>query len=441
MNILIIGSGGREHAIAWKAARSSKVAKVYVAPGNGGTAWEAKCENVPVNADPVSPEGQEALVAFAKSAGIRLTIVGPEAPLAAGIVNRFRASNLAVIGPDKTAARLEGSKRFAKSFMETYGVSTAQSRSFSDYEEALRYASQYFRQGRTEKPLVVKADGLAAGKGVVIAQKYAEAETAIGSFMQDAVLGDAGKTVVLEDFLPGKEVSIMAAVSVSPNRPGTILPFIPARDHKRRFEGAQGPNTGGMGAVAPVPDFSNLAGQDFCTAVLEPTLKGMEQEKLDYRGFLFFGLMVNEDRCYLLEYNVRLGDPETQAILPLMDSDLIELCFSLLDNRLGQFPLTWKAGSVCAPVAVAAGYPGTYRKGDLITIQQEPFSQTGARLFVAGAETKAGHPGLYTAGGRVFTLSAWGADHKEARERAYRAMGFVGFEGMSYRRDIGGEDR
>ncbi|MDR2535650.1 MAG: phosphoribosylamine--glycine ligase [Treponema sp.] len=436
--VLIIGSGGREHAIAWKAAQSSKVAAVYAAPGNGGVPREEKCENVPISLDALSQQaGQERLIDFARQADVRLTIVGPEAPLTAGIVDRFRASGLAVVGPNKAAARLEGSKVFAKSFMEKYGVRTPRSRSFSDYKDALLYTAEHFQREQGKTPLVLKADGLAAGKGVIIARQYDEAAAGLGSFMQDALLGDAGKTVVLEEFVPGKEVSILAAVSVSPDSPGTIAPFLSARDHKRRFEGAQGPNTGGMGAIAPVPDFSPLVQKDFQTAILEPTLRGMEQEGLDYRGFIFFGLMVKDERCYLLEYNVRLGDPETQALVPLMDFDLTELCFAMLDNTLRDFPLNWKAGSVCAPVAVAQGYPGAYSKGDRIDINQAEFSQTNALLFIAGAEAKG--ETLFTAGGRVLAVSASGTDSEDAWEQAYRALGAVSFEGMDYRRDIGRE--
>jgi phosphoribosylamine--glycine ligase len=257
--------------------------------------------------------------------------------------------------------------------------------------------------------------------------------------MKVGSLGDAGRTVVLEDYLEGKEVSVLAAVSVRPGgSSGIIAPFISARDHKRRYEGAQGPNTGGMGSIAPAPDFSPAAQRDFIEHILQPTLRGMENEQMDYRGFIFFGLMVKDDRCSLLEYNVRLGDPETQAVLPLMESDFAGLCTAILDGTLKDFPLQWKQGAVCAPVAIAAGYPGPYRKGEPVTVDWDALSKTGARLFAAGAAANAGVP-LLTSGGRVLAISAWGKDADEAWEKAYRGMETVSFAGMDYRRDIGKE--
>jgi phosphoribosylamine--glycine ligase len=271
---------------------------------------------------------------------------------------------------------------------------------------------------------------------VVIAGSFAEAEETLTAFMKDKALGAAGSQALLEEFLPGREVSVLAAVSVRPGGKGVIKPFVSARDHKRRFEGGRGPNTGGMGAIAPVPDFSAAALMDFDTEILRPTLRGMEAEGMDYRGFIFFGLMVKDERCSLLEYNVRLGDPETQAVLPLADFDFADLCTAILDGKLDAFPLTWKPGAVCAPVAVAGGYPGSYRKGDRITINEDALAKTGARIFIAGAERAAE---LRTSGGRVLAASAWGADADDAWTRAYQALGAVNFEGMAYRKDIGRE--
>jgi phosphoribosylamine--glycine ligase len=438
MKILVIGSGGREHAIAWKLALSDHVEKVYLAPGNGGTATEWKCENVALNAgcDPAKAEGQAFLAEFAVKHDVDLCVVGPEAPLANGIADTFRSAGCAVLGPDKNAARLESSKIWAKNFMEKYGVRTAKSINIQDYEEARRVAAEHFGKGGRVMPLVIKADGLAAGKGVVIAETYAEAEACITAFMQEGSLGDAGRRLVLEDYLPGREVSILGAVSISRERPesAAILPFIPARDHKRRFDGDTGPNTGGMGAVAPVPDFT--AGEDFRQAILEPTLCGIVAEGMEYRGFIFFGLMVVEKKCFLLEYNVRLGDPETQAVLPLMDSDFALLCRAVEQGGLSGFPLVWKNGAVCAPGAVAEGYPGAYRKGSAVTIDGDALAKTGAKLFASGVRIS-GDGGLVSSGGRVLTLAAYGHTADQAWEQAYRALDAVRFEGMAFRRDIG----
>jgi phosphoribosylamine--glycine ligase len=462
MKLLVIGSGGREHALVWKLAQSKKVERIYAAPGNGGTAGEEKTANLSLSAaDLVTVEGQKILLDFALKEKIDLTVVGPEAPLAAGIVDRLRAAGLAIVGPNQNASRLESSKVYAKSFMEKYGVRTGSSRNFTNLAGALEYGVKHFSEKHFHRdkcavknaparkalppevsPLVIKADGLAAGKGVVIAVDAAEARQTLEAFMKEGVLGEAGKSVILEEYLEGLEVSVLAAVSVMPGGKAAIKTFIPARDHKRRFEGGQGPNTGGMGAIVPVPDFTAALQKDFESSILTPTLKGMEAEKMDYRGFIFFGLMLREGRCYLLEYNVRLGDPETQAVLPLMDSDLTELCEAILDGTLQNFPLAWKSGAACAPVLAAEGYPGPVRKGDPIAINLTGLKKTGAKLFAAGADRGAGGAfgsGLRTSGGRVLAVSAMGSDASEARAKAYEAIRFVNFEGMVYRRDIGRE--
>ncbi|MDR2049651.1 MAG: phosphoribosylamine--glycine ligase, partial [Treponema sp.] len=440
MKVLVIGSGGREHAMVWKLLQSPKVLKVYAAPGNGGTAGFVsesgkKCENVDLlGRDPCEVEIQEALIRYVKKEKINLTIVGPEAPLAAGIADRFNEAGLPVAGPGKKAAMLESSKAYAKSFMNTYGVRAARSYTFTDADKALDAARKHFagagnhgkaagKPGKNSaanpagtsggisagrvSPLVIKADGLAAGKGVVIASGMKEAAETIVSFMEKGQLGGAGKTIVLEEFLEGREVSVLAAVSAGKTG-GIILPFVAARDHKRRFDGDQGPNTGGMGAIAPAPDFSAAARRDFVEAILNPTLKGIKAEGFDYRGFIFFGLMIQNETCRLLEYNVRLGDPETQAVLPLMKSDFAELCLSIVNGSLDSFSLEWKPGAVCAPVAVADGYPGEYRKGDAIAFNETAFAKTGAVLFAAGAVRGPGGPGgsgLRTSGGRVLAVS------------------------------------
>jgi phosphoribosylamine--glycine ligase len=436
MKILVAGSGGREHALAWKLAQSPKTEKVFVAPGNGGTADEAKCENFAMTADPASAEGQEALMQFALREKIDITVIGPELPLACGIADTFRGAGLAVVGPGKQAARLEASKIYSKSFMEKYGVRAASGSSFTDPAMALDFAARHFAaSGGSGAPLVIKADGLAAGKGVVIANNMTEAQETLAAFMRQKSLGDAGASVLLEEFLEGKEISVLAAVSVTGGK-GYILPFISARDHKRRFDGARGPNTGGMGAIAPVPDFSREARDDFVKSILEPTLNGIKTEGFDYRGFIFFGLMAHKGVCRLLEYNVRLGDPETQAVLPLMDFDLVDLCEAV--NTGCEFQLTWKQGAVCAPVAVADGYPGPYRKGDAVSINAAALEKSGAKVFISGA-SRGAPDRMLTYGGRVLTVSAFGQNADEAYARAYKGLEAVSFEGMGFRRDIGRE--
>jgi len=435
MKILIVGSGGREHALAWKFAQSPKVEKVFIAPGNGGTAVEAKCENITMKAEPASPEGQEYLRQFALREKIDMSVIGPELPLANGIADTFRGAGLNVIGPGKEAARLEASKIYSKDFMAKYGVRAAAGSSFTDPEKAINFAKRHFANS-ANSPLVIKADGLAAGKGVVIASNLTETKETIAAFMQKKSLGDAGSSVLLEEFLQGKEVSVLAAVSVTEGK-GYILPFITARDHKRRFEGARGPNTGGMGAIAPVPDFSQTAQADFIKSILEPTLNGIKAEGFDYRGFIFFGVMAHNDHCYLLEYNVRLGDPETQAVLPLMDFDIIDLCGAMTVGN--EFHLTWKQGAVCAPVAVAEGYPGSYRKGDAISIDSGSLEKTGAKVFISGAVKDAASSALLSSGGRVLTVSAFGKDADDAYNRAYKSLEAIKFEGMGFRWDIGRE--
>ena len=467
MKILIIGSGCREHALAWKFSLSEKVEKVFIAPGNGGTALENKCENVNLKAaDTALPGIQNELVEFAQHEKVHLTVVGPELPLAAGIADRFREAGLALIGPDQKSAQLESSKVYSKEFMNKYGIRTGKCKVFTDYDAAIHYAYNYFKINIPPKrdiapeddiaqegdavhvediaPLVIKADGLAAGKGVVIVHDYTEAENTLASFMKNESLGTAGRSVLLEEFLCGTEVSVLAAVSVRDGK-GAILPFVSARDHKRRFEGGQGPNTGGMGAIAPVPDFSHQAQNDFMTAILQPTLQGMIAEGMDYRGFIFFGLMVHKSRCNLLEYNVRLCDPETEAVLPLMDSDIVDLCTAILNRTLDTFTLNWKNGAVCAPVAVAEGYPGTCRKGDPILVNWAALEKSGAKIFyggISGTATgdAAGGPELFTNGGRVLAVSAHGSDAAKAWKSAYQGLEAVSFSGMSFRRDIGREE-
>ena len=459
MKILIIGSGAREHALAWKIAQSEKADVIFAAPGNGGTAAEAKTQNIPLNGfTPESEEGQDILLDFAKNENIDLTIVGPEAPLDAGIADKFTSAGLPIIGPLKKAARLETSKIFARSFMTKYGIPCAKSRNFRDYNEAASFAEKHFakppkkkqepsqpvRENNNPLPLVIKADGLAAGKGVVIAYNADEAKKTLRSFMRDSTLGEAGKNILMEDYLEGFEVSVLAAVSVMPGKKGVIVPFLPAMDHKSIFDGGMGPNTGGMGAIAPVPEFTSVLQREFAKSILLPTLKGMEAEKMEYRGFIFFGLMISQNSLYLLEYNVRLGDPETQVLLPLMETDLLDLCMAVNNGSLSNNSIQWKEGSACAPVIAAENYPGTPRKGDAIAINFDGMKINGSNVFIAGAERGTGGAlgsGLRTTGGRVLTVSAHGRDAEDAYRKAYDAVRFINFEGMQFRKDIGKENR
>lgn len=426
MKVVVLGSGGREHTISWRLAQSSLVKEVVCIPGNGGTFYEGKCRNVDVS-------GLDNMVQAAIDENPSFVVVGPEDPLANGVSDKLWAKGIPVVGPKSQGAQLEASKDVAKTFMQKYGVACATSVTFTDAKLAHDYIDQ---QGA---PIVIKADGLAAGKGVVVAKDIKDAHAAIDSFMTDSSLGEAGKTVVIEEYLTGVEISVLAAVSVTPETAktgkATIVPFVPARDHKRLNEGATGPNTGGMGAVAPLDDVNQQTMEEFNKAILEPTLKGMIAENYDYRGFIFFGVMLTPKGPKLLEYNVRLGDPETQAVLPLMDFDFAAMCKSIIQGDLASFTFAWKNGYVCAPVAVSGGYPGSYKKGMPITVNQQEFNSTGAKLFVAGANIK--DDTLVTTGGRVLACSAYGKSFEEAYKASYEALKAVNFTDMFYRKDIG----
>ncbi len=440
MKTVVVGSGGREHAIAWALAKSPLITEVICVPGNGGTAAEPKCRNIDI---PVSDSIAIVNACRAElSGGGDFAVIGPEDPLAAGLSDRIAGAGIRVVGPRREPAALEASKDVAKRFMAKYGVACAKSETFANADDAIAA----LRNGTG--PVVVKADGLAAGKGVVVAPDRATAEAAVRSFMIDGSLGGAGRQVVLEEYLEGDEISILAAVSVTPELAASgkarIVPFVTARDHKRLRDGATGPNTGGMGAIAPVPGLDESTLDRFRSEILEPTLAGLVGEKYDYRGFIFFGLMLTASGPRLLEYNVRLGDPETQAVLPLMDFDFARMCEAIIDGTLADFPFAWNGGYCCAPVAVSGGYPGEYRKGVPLTIDVSRAEKAGAKVFVAGAKMDRRAPkggnsgvGLVTAGGRVLAASARGATLEEARERAYLALDACFFDGMFFRRDIG----
>lgn len=429
MKIIVVGSGGREHAISWKLAQSALVSQVICAPGNGGTAMEPKCKNIQPGSDPAS------YVAIAKQEGCTLAVIGPEDPLAQGIADLFWQAGIPCTGPCRAGAQLEASKDLAKSFMNKYGVACAQSRTFTDAQEARAYIDRH------GAPVVIKADGLAAGKGVVVAATVAEAMQAVTDLMEGGSVGSAGSKLVIEDYLEGVEISVLAAVSVTPEfaaqKKAVIVPFLPARDHKRLKDGARGPNTGGMGAVCPLDDVTPAVMEQFHRTILQPTLSGLIAERFDYRGFIFFGVMLTADGPKLLEYNVRLGDPETQAVLPLMDFDFAALCTAITDGTLGSFSCTWKKGYQAAPVAVSGGYPGPYAKGCAVTLPGEPLFGTDdcSHLFIAGATMQDGV--LRTSGGRVLACSAHGDTFEHARQKAYDALQHISFDGMFYRRDIG----
>lgn len=427
MNAVVLGSGGREHAIAWKLSKSEAIEKIYVIPGNGGTCSESKCENVSIPLSDI-----EELSRFLIEKETDFVVVGPEDPLAGGIADWLWSREIPVVGPKKAGAQLEASKDLSKGFMKKYGVACAKSETFTNLDKALDYIK------RNPGPIVIKADGLAAGKGVVVAPDSAEAEKAVRSFMRDGLLGNAGKKVVIEEYLEGTECSILAAVSVTKDftesGKSTIVPFVPARDHKRLLDGAKGPNTGGMGAFAPADGITEETMEQFESDILKPTLEGLKKEGFDYRGFIFFGLMVTKSGPKLLEYNVRLGDPETQAVLPLMDFDFAEMCQSILDGSLSEFPVKWKKGFVCAPVAVSKGYPGEYEKGKPIKIDSKIISENNCQVFIAGGKIEQGV--LKTSGGRVLAVSAFGSSLKEARHAAYKGMQGISFDGMFFRKDI-----
>jgi len=416
MKILLIGGGGREHAVACKLAENPEVEKIYCAPGNGGTASMDICENIAVN-------DIEGLADFAARKQVDFTFVGPEDLLVRGIADRFRELHLPIFGPTGKGAILEGSKAYAKEFMQKYGVKTAAYRRFDNSADALAYLD-----GITDAdyPIVIKADGLALGKGVIICEDAATARKTAVSMLDKGAFAGAGKTIVVEEFLTGKEVSILTFCDGK-----TILPLLSAKDHKRIFDGDRGENTGGMGAISPNPYATQAIIDAFNRDILKPTLAGIQAENMDFIGVIFFGLMVNEKGVYLLEYNVRLGDPETQAILPLMKSDLVELTQAAMEKRLDRFAVEWREGCSTCITMVSGGYPGGYQKGYPI----EGIGEADAIVYVAGAELEGST--LKTSGGRVLNVVALGDTPEASWEKAYNEIGKISFKDAFYRRDIG----
>ncbi|MGE4447841.1 MAG: phosphoribosylamine--glycine ligase [Azospira sp.] len=421
MKLLVIGSGGREHALAWKLSQSPGLQKVYVAPGNAGTAREAELENLNIT-DPV------ALADFAEKEKIHLTLVGPEAPLAAGVVNIFRARGLKIFGPTKEAAQLESSKDFAKRFMARHKIPTAGFETFSDAAAAHAYVD---RQGA---PIVIKADGLAAGKGVVVAMDLAEAHAAIDHMLSGNALGDAGARVVIEDFLDGEEASFIVMVDGK-----NVLPLASSQDHKRIGDGDTGPNTGGMGAYSPAPVVTPEVHAKVMREIIMPTVRGMEADGIPFTGFLYAGLMIGKDGSVkTLEFNCRMGDPETQPIMMRLKSDLTKVLEHAIAGTLDQVEAEWDRRVALGVVLAAANYPDTPRKGDVITGLPAHGNAFGDDAQVFHAGTSSGPNGeVLTSGGRVLCVTALGDNVKLAQKRAYEVAAQVRFDGVQYRKDIG----
>ncbi|MGD9385271.1 MAG: phosphoribosylamine--glycine ligase [Thioalkalispiraceae bacterium] len=420
MNVLIVGSGGREHALAWKAAQSTHVNHVYVAPGNAGTAQEDKIENVAIGAEDIP-----SLIHFAKQSQIDLTIVGPEAPLVAGIVDAFTAQGLACFGPTKGAAQLEGSKAFTKDFLARHHIPTAAYQNFTEVDPAIAYIKQ---QGA---PIVVKADGLAAGKGVIVAMTEDEAIAAVEDMLAGNAFGEAGHRVVIEEYLDGEEASFICMVDGE-----HILPMATSQDHKRVGEGDTGLNTGGMGAYSPAPVVTPEIHDRIMQEVIIPTVRGMAAEGHPYTGFLYAGLMIMADGTpKVIEYNVRFGDPETQPIMMRLQSDLVRLCQAAVSQTLDQETADWDPRACMGVVMAAGGYPGSYEKGKMISGVENPDTGPEVKVFHAGTTQQNGN--IVTSGGRVLCITALGTTVAEARDKAYSQVQKISWDGAYYRHDIG----
>lgn len=419
MKVLVIGSGGREHALGWKAAQSPDVEKVFVAPGNAGTAREAKLENVNIGVEDI-----KALVAFARDNQIGLTIVGPEAPLVIGVVDAFEAAGLPCFGPSKAASQLEGSKAFTKDFLARHHIPTAAYANFTEIDPALAYIKEM------GAPIVIKADGLAAGKGVIVAMTEAEAEAAVRDMLAGNAFGEAGHRVVVEEFLDGEEASFIVMADGE-----HILPMATSQDHKRVGEGDSGPNTGGMGAYSPAPVVTPEIHDRIMREVIEPTVRGMAAEGNPYTGFLYAGLMIDVDGApKVIEYNCRFGDPETQPIMMRLKSDLVALCQTALERKLDTVSTEWDERAAMGVVLAAGGYPGDYAKGAVIN-GLDGADSADAKIFHAGTATKDG--AVVTSGGRVLCATALGSSVSEAAQKAYQLADKISWDGMFMRRDIG----
>lgn len=424
MRLVVVGNGGREHTLAWGLAQSPQVERVFCVPGNGGTATLPKAENVG-SLGTIAGESFQELIEFCQRERVDLVVVGPEVPLAGGISDRLQAAGIPVFGPVQAGAQIEASKAWAKAFMADAGIPTARSATFQELAPALAYVQQ---QGA---PIVIKADGLAAGKGVTVASTVAEAEAAIAEAL-GGKFGSAGESVVIEDCLQGAEASLLALCDGQ-----TIVPLLPAQDHKRIGEGDTGPNTGGMGAYAPAPLVTPPLLERIQREILEPALAEFQRRGIDYRGILYAGLMISpQGDPWVIEFNCRFGDPETQVVVPLLQTPLVDLLLACVQGRLGEVTLEWKPGVAACVVAAAGGYPGAYGKGHPIA-GLEAAANTGALVFQAGTQGGVGDGPLVTDGGRVLAVTGFGTDFDAAFAQAYGALGSIAFEGIYYRRDIG----
>ncbi|MBG9786856.1 phosphoribosylamine--glycine ligase [Brevibacillus laterosporus] len=421
MKVLVVGSGGREHTLVWKLAQSPKVEKIFCAPGNGGTA--ALVQNVPIQVTDYA-----ALAQFAKDEEIDVTVVGPEDPLLGGIVDFFTLRNLPIYGPSAKAAKLEGSKSFAKCLMRKYDIPTADYESFLDFESAIAYVRE------KGAPIVIKADGLAQGKGVILAFSLEEAEEAIRQIMQDSKFGQAGSRIVIEEFMQGEELTLLSFIDGE-----TVKPMIPSQDHKTVFDGDKGPNTGGMGAYAPVPQVKDSDIQRMIDTIVQPMASAMVAEGIPFRGILYTGIMLTEEGPKVVEFNARFGDPETQVVLPLLETDLIDIIMATLNGTLADLDINWSKQSAVTVVMASPGYPGDYPKGAVITgvdvpVADSPKPDNQEIVFHAGTKQEADH--FVTSGGRVLAVTALADSLQLAKEKAYQAVAKISFTGAHYRRDI-----
>jgi len=414
MNILVIGGGAREHSLVWKLSQSPRVAKLYVAPGNAGTGLIA--ENLNVQATDL-----QSLAQVAREKNIDLAVVGPEVPLAAGIADLFQSRGIPIFGPSREATKIESSKIFAKDLMHKYGIPCAKSRSFSSCNEAKDYTHSQ------KPPIVVKADGLAAGKGAILAYSIDDALNALSAIMQDRILGSAGDQVLVEECLEGKEVSLLALTDGK-----AVVPMVPACDYKRVFDGDQGPNTGGMGAYSPPNFFDTEMINLVKETILEPVVRAMAKEGKPYKGVLYAGLMVTDDGPKVLEFNARFGDPENQVMMPRLESDLVEIMLAVIEGRLDEIKVEWSDEACIAVVVASGGYPGSYKTGIPIT----GLDTVDKDILVFHAGTKAEGGVIHTDGGRVLTVAATGRNIAEAREKVYNNLPRIHFEGCHYRKDI-----